>query len=108
MKKTYLYIPFILVFISSCFLFKQTVPIPTTLQEKDDDWVTTTLNNMSLDQKIGQMFMPFARYESRFGDQSRLQHLKELISKYHVGGFVIRSKDIYTTLKNNNELQSLA
>ena len=108
MRKSYFVIPFILVFISSCFLFKQTIQIPATLQVEDDDWVMTTLNSMSLDQKIGQMFMPFARYESSFGDQANLQQLKELITKYHVGGFVIRSNDIYTTLKNNNDLQSIA
>jgi len=97
-----------LIFISSCFLFKQAEQFSTDLQTKDDDWVTETLNNMSLDQKIGQMIMPFARFNSRFEDQSRLKRYKELINKYNIGGFVIRSKDVYTTLKNNNELQAMS
>jgi len=97
-----------LIFVSSCFLFKQTEQFSTDLQTKDDDWVTETLNNMSLDQKIGQMIMPFARYNSRFGDDSSLERYKKLIAEYQVGGFVIRSKDVYTTLKSNNELQSLS
>jgi beta-N-acetylhexosaminidase len=108
MRKFYIIIPLLLVFISSCFLFKQIEQIPTTLQEKDDGWVNTTLINMSLDQKIGQMIMPFAIYNSRFSDGKGLRNLKKLVSKYHVGGFVIRSKDVYTTLKNNNELQALS
>jgi len=107
MKKLFV-IVILLLFISSCFLFKQTEQFYTDLQDKDDDWVNATLKSMSLDQKIGQMIMPFARYNSRFEDHSSLKRYKELIKKYHIGGFVIRSKNVYTTLKNNNELQSLS
>jgi len=65
MKKLFV-IVILLLFISSCFLFKQTEQFYTDLQDKDDDWVNATLKSMSLDQKIGQMIMPFARYNSRF------------------------------------------
>jgi len=108
MIKRYYLILLILIIVSSCYVSKQAVQIPTKLQQEDDDWVTSTLNSMSLDDKIGQLIMPFARYESSFGEKNRLKRYKELVSKYHVGGFVIRSKDVYTTLKSNNELQSLA
>ena len=105
MKKIYLVFPLLLIFISSCFLFKQLEQIPITLQEKDASWVTSTLNTMSLDQKIGQMIMPFAHYESSFGERNMLKRYEALVSKYHVGGFVIRSKDVFVTLKSNNQLQ---
>ena len=106
MKKLFLIV--LLLFVSSCFLFKQTYQFSTDIQVTDENWVSETLDNMTLDQKIGQMIMPFARYGSRFKDQSGIKKYKELITKYHVGGFVIRSKDVYTTLKNNNELQTLS
>ena len=107
MKKLLLIVS-LLIFISSCFLFKQTEQFSSDLQDKDDSWVSTTLNSMSLDQKIGQMIMPFARYESGFGERNTIERYKELVNKYHVGGFVIRSKDVFVTLKSNNQLQKLS
>lgn len=98
----------ILIFVSSCYISKQTSQIPVKLQNPDDGWIEETINSMSLDEKIGQMIMPFARYESSFGEKNRLKRYKELISKYHVGGFVIRSKDVFVTLKSNNQLQTLS
>ena len=100
MKKLLLIVS-LLIFISSCFLFKQVEQFSSDLQEIDDDWVISTLNSMSLNQKIGQMIMPFARYESGFGEKNRLPRYKMLVRKYQVGGFVIRSKDVFVTLKNN-------
>ena len=107
MKKLLLIVS-ILIFVSSCFLFKQAEQFSTDIKDADNDWVEYTLNSMSLDQKIGQMIMPFARFESGFGEKNRIKRYEELVRKYKVGGFVIRSTDVFVTLKNNNLLQSFS
>ncbi|MFC2088995.1 glycoside hydrolase family 3 N-terminal domain-containing protein [Calditrichota bacterium] len=95
-------------YLFSCSTVKHIQQVQPQLFEEDKDWVNVTLDNLSLDQKIGQMFMPFARYKSYLSGSNQLNYLIELITKYHVGGFVIRSADAYETLKFNNQLQSVA
>ena len=48
-------------------------------------WVDSIYNKMSLDQKIGQLFMPmvFSRKDSTHYISSL-----ELIKKYHIGGVI--------------------
>ncbi|MCE2789749.1 MAG: serine hydrolase [Saprospiraceae bacterium] len=51
--------------------------------KEEDSWVTQTMQQMSEDQKIGQLFMVRAYSESSPADE---RILKEFITKYHIGG----------------------
>lgn len=54
-----------------------------TYQEREELWVQETLNQMTTDQKIGQLFI--IRAYSR-GDKGEENILKNYIKKYHLGG----------------------
>ncbi len=63
-------------------LFIQTI----TLVGQDslsDDWINTTLDKMSEDEMIGQLFM--IRAHSNKGKDHK-KHIMNLINKYHIGG----------------------
>ena len=48
-------------------------------------WADSIINSMSLDEKIGQLFM-VAAYSSKGNDHYR--ELNDLITKYHIGGLI--------------------
>lgn len=51
--------------------------------EREDQWVRATMAGMTLDQKIGQLFM--VRAYSK-GNRAEENIISEYISKYHIGG----------------------
>ncbi|OIQ30241.1 MAG: hypothetical protein BM555_05485 [Crocinitomix sp. MedPE-SWsnd] len=57
---------------------------PDFLNEKTP-WADSVLSSMTLDQKIGQLFM-VAAYSSKGSDH--YEKLDELITKYHIGGLI--------------------
>ena len=73
-----------IVFSILCFLLAQVLTVSTVAQENESDtWVSHMMDAMSLDQKIGQLFM--IRAHSDLGPD----HIKEIerqIKEYHVGG----------------------
>jgi beta-N-acetylhexosaminidase len=67
-------------------LSTQAVP-PVHLDRRGQQWAATTLRKMKLEEKIGQMIMPWARIEfMNVNSAEYLQHIEEM-RKYHVGGF---------------------
>ena len=48
-------------------------------------WVDSVLNSMSINEKIGQLFM-VAAYSNK--DQTHINKINNLISKYHIGGLI--------------------
>ena len=71
-------------------------------QEK---WVDTLLYNMTVDEKIGQLFMVQA-YSNR--DKEHSDFIKGLINEYHVGGLVFMQGTPVKQAQLNNEYQSLS
>nr|WP_255727795.1 glycoside hydrolase family 3 N-terminal domain-containing protein [Rhodohalobacter sulfatireducens] len=63
---------------------------------------------MTLDEKIGQLFM--VRAYGEFSNDRDLDYLrlKELITDYHVGGIIFFQGDVYGQAVRNNELQKIA
>lgn len=63
---------------------------------------------MSLDEKIGQLFM--VRAYGTFSNDRDLDYLrlKELVTDYYVGGIIFFQGDVYGQAVTNNHLQSLA
>src|SRR6266404_8013959 len=77
-------------------------------QDPRADWVASTLKNMTLDEKIGQMIMPqtegaFANFNSDY-----IQRQKARITSMHVGGFIVSRGTPTDTAAFINELQRTA
>ncbi|HEX4321418.1 MAG TPA: glycoside hydrolase family 3 N-terminal domain-containing protein, partial [Acidobacteriaceae bacterium] len=60
---------------------------PVHLDRKGERWADATLRKMSLEEKIGQMIMPWARIEFMNEASPEYLQLREEMRKYHVGGF---------------------
>lgn len=64
-------------------------PAPIHLDKQGDKWARASLKKMSLEQKIGQMFMiwAFARFTNFDGPE--YLGLRDTMRKYHIGGFAL-------------------
>jgi beta-N-acetylhexosaminidase len=64
-------------------------PAPIHLDKQGDNWARASLKKMSLEQKIGQMFMiwAFARFTNF--DGTEYLSLRDTMRKYHIGGFAL-------------------
>jgi beta-N-acetylhexosaminidase len=62
-------------------------PQPIHLDHQGEKWAEKTLKKMSLEEKVGQMFMVWARVEFENVDSVEFKRLTDEITKYHVGGF---------------------
>ncbi|CAG5071518.1 Putative D-alanyl-D-alanine carboxypeptidase [Dyadobacter sp. CECT 9623] len=51
----------------------------------ENQWVDSTLNTLSIDQKIGQLLM-VATYSNR--DESHYSYIDKLVNDYHIGGLI--------------------
>jgi beta-N-acetylhexosaminidase len=77
---------FSLILLSGPFLFAQMEQkkiLPKRTEEKV--WVDSIYNKMTLEEKIGQLFM-VAAYSNR--DSSQVNFIDKLITKYNVGGLI--------------------
>lgn len=79
-----------------------------SFEENEDIDVESLLDEMTLDEKIGQLFM--VRAYGEFSNDRDLDYLrlKELITDYHVGGIIFFQGDVYGQAVRNNELQKIA
>ncbi len=68
---------------------KEQAPGPIRLDKDGEKWAQKTLKKMSLEQKVGQMFMVWARVEFLNVNSPDLQRMTDAIHKFHVGGFGI-------------------
>jgi beta-N-acetylhexosaminidase len=62
-------------------------PGPIHLDKDGEKWAQKTLKKMSLEQKVGQMFMVWARAEFLNVNSPDYLKLVDTMHKYHVGGF---------------------
>lgn len=75
---------------------------------KNDKWVEETLSDMTLEEKVGQLIVPFVygRYYSE--DDAAYQRLEHLIKNLHVGGFIFFNGEIYEQAILTNKIQQLS
>ena len=77
--------------ISSCVAFSTALTLfaapPVHLDRKGEHWADATLRKMSLEEKIGQMIMPWAHIEFMNVKDPDYLLLQDEMRKYHVGGF---------------------
>ena len=103
MKKRILLL-FLLVSVSK--LFSQTIdPLRTLDAGKQEIWVDSIMNTMTIDEKIGQLFMVQA-YSNL--DEKHETFISEMITKYHVGSLIFMQGTPEKQAVLNNEYQALA
>jgi beta-N-acetylhexosaminidase len=81
---------------------------PVHLDRKGERWAAATLRKMSLEEKIGQMIMPWARIEFMNVDNPDYLLLREEMRKYHVGGFGVTVFADGPSLRKSEPLEAAA
>ncbi|MFK5959168.1 MAG: glycoside hydrolase family 3 N-terminal domain-containing protein [Lutibacter sp.] len=64
---------------------QQQEPLTTIDIKNQNKWVDSIMNRLSIDQKIGQLFMIQA-YSNK--DKKHTAYVKKMIKKYHIGGLI--------------------
>lgn len=75
--------------------------MPSETDETEEDSLRKYISNMSIEQKIGQMVM--VGIEGHIADE----RAKELIEKYHVGGFILFDRNIEDAKQTTDLINSL-
>lgn len=78
---------------------------PTLTIEPETQWVDSLYNTMSLQEKVGQLFM-VATYSNR--NQSHMDSVKKLISDHHIGGLIFFQGGPVRQANQTNEYQLLS
>lgn len=87
-RKLFLLIPLVFIFSG---MIRANDPVVSSrsslssLLSVESFWVDSVMNEMTLDEKIGQMFM-VAAYSNK--DPQHAQEIMELIKKHHIGGLI--------------------
>src|SRR5216683_8246473 len=75
--------------ISPTFAKTKYQPLPVHLDRDGEKWAAKTLRKMSLEEKVGQLFMIWTRAEFLNVNSPEYLHLRETMNKYHVGSFAM-------------------
>ena len=84
---------FVLIILATNFLFAQ----------PKESWVDSTYQSLTLEQKIGQLFMPMVFSQ---GDQKHYQQIIADIQDYHLGGIIFSKGTIAEQVRLTNLFQS--
>lgn len=76
---------------------------PPFLNERNKDWADSVVKSMTLEEKIGQLFM-VAAYSNR--DQAHQDELDELIDQYNIGGLIFFQGSPHKQAEMTNHFQS--
>jgi len=60
---------------------------PVHLDRKGERWATATLHKMTLEEKVGQMIVVWAKVQFLNPESPEYLELRDEMTKYHVGGF---------------------
>lgn len=64
-------------------------PLPLRLDRDGEKWAQKTLRKMSLEEKVGQLFMVWTRAEFLNVSSPEYERLRDTMNKYHVGSFAM-------------------
>ena len=64
-------------------------PLPIRLDHDGEKWAEKTLRKMSVEEKVGQLFMIWTRAEFLNLNSPTYVQLRDAMNKYHVGSFAI-------------------
>lgn len=89
------------------WLFGQSPPDPLVAfdSERQTQWVDSVYNALSLEEKVGQLFM-VAAYSNR--DEKHTLEIDSLIKKYHLGGLIFFQGGPVRQAKLSNYYQSIS
>lgn len=76
--------------------------LPPYLIDYDTTWVDSIFHEMTFEEKLGQLFMPFA-YSKK--GQEHIDEQIELVQKYHIGGFIWMQGTPRKQIEYYNQLQ---
>ena len=97
---------FIYTLLFSVFLQAQNLdPLKVNDSLAQKKWVDTLLNSMTIDEKIGQLFMIQA-YSNK--DDAHTNSIENLIEKHHIGGLIFMQGTPKMQAKLNNKYQSIS
>ncbi|MDO5975528.1 glycoside hydrolase family 3 N-terminal domain-containing protein [Flavivirga jejuensis] len=82
---------------------QQEEPLLTTDVENQKKWVDSIMKNLTIDQKIGQLFMVQA-YSNK--DKKHQNFIKKMIKQYHIGGLIFMQGTPEKQVKLTNQYQS--
>ncbi len=82
-----------------------TNPLKTSDFETQEKWVDSIYNSMTLEQKVGQLYMVQVMSNQ---DNDTKNKLVKLISDHHIGGLIYSNGGPIRQAKLNNELQVLS
>ncbi|NOU97370.1 hypothetical protein GC093_29680 [Paenibacillus sp. LMG 31456] len=71
---------------------------PFNLSNEDITWVETTIDSMTIEEKIGQLFI-------NLGYRHDQEYLKDILEKYHIGGVRYNPNNAETIYEQNKYLQ---
>lgn len=100
----YIFILFLVAFQS--IKAQKTNPLVANDPIEQQKWVDNTYNKMSLDEKIGQLFM-VSVFSSQIGTKNT-EYIKSVIKKYHIGGIIFSKGGPKRQAKLTNEYQKLS
>ena len=103
--KFYFLFALFLLFSAPLIKAQQQDPLATADYEQQMAWVDHTYTNMSLQEKVGQLFMV-----DIFSNRSRAEtnKIKKLIKDHHIGGIIFSKGGPLQQAKLNNEYQDLS
>ncbi|MGG8497808.1 glycoside hydrolase family 3 N-terminal domain-containing protein [Tenacibaculum sp. TC6] len=84
---------------------QQLDPLQTKDSEIQNKWVDSIMKSMTIDEKIGQLFMIQA-YSNR--DQEHENFITEMLTKYHVGNLIFMQGTPEKQVELNNKYQAVA
>ena len=94
-----------LLLIAGCCYAQQPDPLLADDTQKQHQWVDSIYNRLSLDQKIGQLFVPMVFSKK---DDQHFEEIKNLIKEHHIGGLIFSSGTPYKQSQWLNEFQTLS
>ena len=90
--------------IFSSFLFSQN-PLLTKDVENQKKWVDSIYNNLSIDQKIGQLFTIWVATKQ---GPEKMEEVLSIIKKNHLGGLIFSLGNISDQAKATNKFQTIS
>lgn len=75
---------------------------------ENDAWVEETLNNMSLEEKVGQVIFPYTYGKAYNEDGEEFKRLKHLVIDLNVGGFLVFQGNATDQATLLNKLQKIS
>ena len=89
-------------------VFSANAAAPVHLDRKGERWAQAILHKMSIEEKIGQMIMPWARIQFMNVHDPQYLVLREEMRKYHVGGFGVTVFADGASLSKSEPLEAAA